>query len=266
MYFKRENGNLVKMPFQSGITVSIKATIALYKELKSEGLPYLLTTRVNQDCLESTFGGVRYINGGNTHPSPGEFINTMRRLCVSKNVEFLINSNVECYDRDEFISVDILDRVGFAKCENKENSIVKFSSESSAIRQYSEFHARNLVIGFIGKKLGLKPTMHPVGDSWIGLKGKGKLFEPTEDLIEICEKLDSEFNDFHGEGLKLCKDPMNTLCINIAKKYPTFPFTIIKLYTKVKFYARLKHLNMDVKMKSFNKSVRWYKQTGQFVN
>ena len=44
MYFRSRSGTLVQKPFQAGIIVSINATIDLYKELKSEGVQYLLTS------------------------------------------------------------------------------------------------------------------------------------------------------------------------------------------------------------------------------
>ena len=55
MYFNSNNGKLDKKPFQSRIEVSINATIDLYKELKSEGIIFLLTSRINQDALENVF-------------------------------------------------------------------------------------------------------------------------------------------------------------------------------------------------------------------
>ena len=47
--------------FQKGILVSIKATLELYSELKSENICFLLTSRVNQDALENFFSQVRYM-------------------------------------------------------------------------------------------------------------------------------------------------------------------------------------------------------------
>ena len=105
MYFRNEKGNLCKKPFQAGILVSIKSTLALYDELKKEGVKYYLTTRVNQDCLESSFSSVRAMNGGNTHPSPVEAINAIRKLCVSKNVDYVVNANVEDTDQGRSKSV-----------------------------------------------------------------------------------------------------------------------------------------------------------------
>ena len=50
-----------KKPFQKGILVNIKSTLALYQEMKEEGYSYLLTSRLNQDALESTFSRLRGI-------------------------------------------------------------------------------------------------------------------------------------------------------------------------------------------------------------
>ena len=100
MYFRGKNGGLHKKPFQSGILTSIKSTKALFFELKDEGVEYILTTRVNQDCLESFISCVRGINGPNSHPSPVEAIDRIRKLSVTKNVDFVLdNSNVEQHDQ-----------------------------------------------------------------------------------------------------------------------------------------------------------------------
>ena len=74
MYFiDKKTGGLVQKPFQKGLVVSIRSVVDLYNELKSEGLTYLLTTRVNQDVLENTFSSLRYMEGNNTHPSASNF-------------------------------------------------------------------------------------------------------------------------------------------------------------------------------------------------
>ena len=48
-----------KKPFQKGILINIKSTLVLYEEMKEEGYSYLLTSRLNQDALESTFSRMR---------------------------------------------------------------------------------------------------------------------------------------------------------------------------------------------------------------
>ena len=82
MYFKTSKGNLGKKQFQAGIAVSIKSTIDLYNELKSQGVKYLLTTRINQDCLENLFSTVRFMGGNDCHPSAKDFATRMRNICL----------------------------------------------------------------------------------------------------------------------------------------------------------------------------------------
>ena len=41
--------------FQKGIICSIKAVLQLWSDLKEEGFSYLLTHKLNQDCIENFF-------------------------------------------------------------------------------------------------------------------------------------------------------------------------------------------------------------------
>ena len=100
------------MPFQAGILVSIKSVIALYNELKSEGVEYLLTTRVNQDILENNFSKTRYMGGNNTHPTAANVCDRLRLLCVSKNTSYVVNNpSVEIQEASQFLTAEILDEL-----------------------------------------------------------------------------------------------------------------------------------------------------------
>ena len=111
MYFMdKKTGRLVQKPFQKGLLVSIRSIIELFKELKSDGLKYLLTTRVNQDVLENSFSSLRYMGGNNTHPSASNFCERIRLLCVLKNIHFVVtNPSVEYSEESQFLSSDIID-------------------------------------------------------------------------------------------------------------------------------------------------------------
>ena len=96
-------GNLTKKKFQTGIIVSVKATLALYNELKSEDLDFFLTSRVNQDALENVFSQVRLMGGSNSHPTAVECTNRIRKLCLVKHMNVVVaNSNVEMTDEVKF--------------------------------------------------------------------------------------------------------------------------------------------------------------------
>lgn len=58
------------LPFQKGFIISIKSTKGLYADLKSEGYSYLMTSRCNQDVLESYFSMVRGLGKFYDHPLP----------------------------------------------------------------------------------------------------------------------------------------------------------------------------------------------------
>ena len=111
MYFiDKKTGRLVQKPFQKGLLVSIRSIIELFKELKSDGLQYLLTTRVNQDVLENSFSSLRYMGGNNTHPSASNFCKRIGLLCDSKNIHFVAtNPYVKYSEESQFLSSDIID-------------------------------------------------------------------------------------------------------------------------------------------------------------
>ena len=103
--------------------------------------------------------------------------------------------------------------------------------------------------------------------SWIALKEKGKLFEPTDDLKYICNRYDTMFGVYNGNDLRIfCNNPLEKVVEIILHKHPTFLTNVVWLYSKVKLYARMRQLNQDIRVKHLNKSVSFYKQSGQFSN
>ena len=93
--------------------------------------------------------------------------------------------------KNEYISVEY-----FTSLESPIQQSENVDSETSTCQDMSTFQARNFVVGFVGNKLGLKPKINPPADSWVTLKGKGKLFEPSDDLPTICETIDTYFEKF----------------------------------------------------------------------
>ena len=98
------NGRKSKLPFQRGILISIKSTRMLYKELSQEGVQYLRTHRVNQDCLENTFSQTRRVGGEGAHPDAVQFINRIRILMMNKKTMHLVkNPNVISNENESFL-------------------------------------------------------------------------------------------------------------------------------------------------------------------
>ena len=68
----RQGKNL--LPFQRGILQNNNALPLLLDYLrKTYGISYILTAKLNQDCLENFFSAIRAKGGLHDHPSPLEF-------------------------------------------------------------------------------------------------------------------------------------------------------------------------------------------------
>lgn len=87
--------------FQKGIMMSITSIKALRNEMeKNFGHKYLLTHRVNQDCLENFYSQMRYRNGASDHPSPVECLFNMKSIILGKNPGIAANMHTNTVDRD----------------------------------------------------------------------------------------------------------------------------------------------------------------------
>lgn len=82
----RAYGRLGKLPFQRGIQQNIRAILELHQHMKNisaGAVKYIMTDRLNQDCLERFFGYLRSKGGGlNDHPSPLELKYRLRASIV----------------------------------------------------------------------------------------------------------------------------------------------------------------------------------------
>ncbi|CAK1589753.1 unnamed protein product [Parnassius mnemosyne] len=72
------------MNFIHGFQVSIKSLLKLHEDLKSQKNKFILTRRLNRDCLENFFGKVRQAGGNRKKP-------TCRQVSNVFNKEFIMN-------------------------------------------------------------------------------------------------------------------------------------------------------------------------------
>ena len=102
-----------RVAFQKGIIVSINSVLALWAELKEEGCKYLLTRKLNQDCLENFFSAVRSLGGPDTNPNSVQFCTRVRILKTRRNLDTVIdivkdkNTHVEVEDVDDRSSEEL---------------------------------------------------------------------------------------------------------------------------------------------------------------
>ena len=124
---------------------------------------------------------------------------------------------------------------------------------------------RKLVGGYICKKLNLKASRTNPSE-WVAMKGEGRLLEPCSEVMDTVEKADQLFTQFNGKKISLRKtsDPIGKVIKYILKEQPNLNPKVVKLYCRVKFFARLKLMNKALRS-SKGRCVRYLKQTAQFL-
>ena len=121
-----------------------------------------------------------------------------------------------------------------------------------------------MVGGYICKKLKLEVKQNQ--SEWVALKGEGRLLEPSDEVMEVVDKADQVFAQFHSNHISLRKtfDPVGKVIRLIMKKYPNFDARIVKPYCRVKFFARLKLMKKAIHANK-GRCVRYMKQSAQFL-
>lgn len=82
---KEKNPTDGLLPFQKGFLMSINSLRSLFKDLKSEDYTYIMTSRCNQDILESYFSKVRGLGRFYDHPLPTTVSQRLKSLILSRN-------------------------------------------------------------------------------------------------------------------------------------------------------------------------------------
>ncbi|CAL1289415.1 unnamed protein product [Larinioides sclopetarius] len=74
-------------PFQKGFLMTIASLYGLYEDLMPLDVKFILTSRLNQDCLENFFSKIRGVGHFYDHPLPSEVRHRIRLLLLGKNVD-----------------------------------------------------------------------------------------------------------------------------------------------------------------------------------
>ena len=91
-----------RLPCLIGWDMAIRSVLALWEELSTQGIKYLLTSRVNQDCVENLFSIIRGKGRNMDNPNPTQFRQFMRQVMVDQFLQKSNNSN--CLDDgDQFL-------------------------------------------------------------------------------------------------------------------------------------------------------------------
>ena len=248
--------------------MSIKSTYALYEELKKEGLAYLMTSRLNQDCLENFFSQLRLLGGHNSKPNSFECLSRLRLLITSKDpsiIDFQVSGENDpdevSDDADEVITHSIFKNIDLAQSEengegNDENNHLSYVGEQGLA----------YVVGYIAKKLHKKfPSLgskdpHETSSRWVAVLSYGGLFHPSTEFFEACKLFERDFLKFHGDSVSMCLNPIETFSSQLVEKYPNWDYSILNLFSRTRFFIRIKELNKKINVDRISNKSRAKKQ------
>lgn len=102
----------VKVAWVSALIQTINGVLQLAEDYfgnKELGVTYIMTKRINSDCIENFFATVRGFNGYNRNPSVNEFNNMMGRLMSMTLISYASNlMNCE-EDEDQYLQHALAD-------------------------------------------------------------------------------------------------------------------------------------------------------------
>lgn len=81
--------------FIKGWQITINSTLGLWSDLKEENYSFLLTRKINQDCLENFFNKIRQAGGSCVNPTPIQFIRSFKKLFSTIFLQPSTGSNCE---------------------------------------------------------------------------------------------------------------------------------------------------------------------------
>jgi len=188
----------------------------------------------------------------------GEMLEEEQEIFISKDITKEIETeqtptDQDIKDYDEFL-------------EARENSNDESDEDTNGNGSTNE--VLHYISGFIANKL---KSVHPnlvdysqqiSSKKWIKLKCRGNLVIPSRELFLTVTLLEKEFCTFHGKTIDMAREPIERLSKSMRLKNPSIPTDIINLFVKIRFFQRIRHLNVS---KQGHHMIRNLKQKGQFM-
>ena len=112
------------------------------------------------------------------------------------------------------------------------------------------------------------PSEEETQSKWIDLKSRGKLSIPSQGLVKRLQIWGLWFNEFHGESINRDQNPVDRFAKIISSREElVFEQDIYaaNLYSKIRFFHRIKLLNAEIRVKERSEKARKLKQLGQFI-
>lgn len=256
------------LPCQIGFIVTMKSTMALLTALEKYGLTYILTSRLNQDALESLFSLIRSFAGSNTNPTPVEFRYRLRLILLGSRMPPPSGTNSVFEDTVNIMCANLIRKNDLFKVESGEllNVSGPVKQPIVATNDCNNEEALEYLAGYIAWKIKRskgaiygKPTPHR-NTSWIAMMSRGGLLTPDERITVWIRKCNDCFNSIS------CEMFQNRFTARfreyVREKHPEIPIDVITEFVKTRVNIRRKYLNVTA---SKTRSLRNAKKSKQFA-
>lgn len=110
--FKKHDNKNITPACKKGWLLTINTTIQLWEYLQKEGQQFLLTNRLNQDCLENSFSSIRRMGGFRDNPDCAQFESAMRSVMTHNLLKSSSLSNCED-DTDDILATVLISENNF---------------------------------------------------------------------------------------------------------------------------------------------------------
>jgi len=258
-------------PFQKGFIISINSLLGLFEDMKQSPVnaSYILTRRLGQDYIESSFSNFRGFGGPNINPDAVSAKNRMKRLSVSWNFLPSRNEAVERTDTCGYISADMVHQLCKPKHKSKpqvetaaENDFPPIDTSEDEATLYptrglkSLEGGREMVAGFIADKLleeypGLSLNWTDKcsqNSGWLRHVSRGGLTEPSTVWFKTFRLFDKHFENFHPTYNDIDRTPgvVRRLSKFLQENYPDVPEEAVELFAKTRTMIRISSINRRI--------------------
>lgn len=239
--------------------VTISSLKHLWNVLSEKGFEYILTRRLNQDCLENHFGYIRKQGGNSRNPTAKQFQSAFKKNFGSMFLKVVRNGN--CEDQQAYI-LPLLRNYIFPCHFNGSQNIEPLKLTLPTDFRNMSLVERNAFVYFTGYLVKKCKDKHQCSQLICGENDIATIYTnfkryencelqiPVTNFIKYVERLEDEFFDNFDPTCKAIQqdlfDKLNAVqeyacCEHFNKEY------LINLFIRVRIYYILKFNNSEIK-------------------
>ncbi len=285
-----------RMKWQNGMLQTTKSLMELYTKLQSShSLEFLMSSRLNQDCLESMFSTIRYTGAG-PFSTPGalEFQWRLRNYILRGCSDVVSASSVVKPEpqEDNILTADLVhsmvsddnDDIEEDLCamplictdkdimdELEEDELPPATGNvSDPFGSRTECEGFNYICGYLalaGGDPSLYMRAHDIDknqeeyvlSSWITEKNNGGLVFPAKTLVKDLRIMENDFQEFHKDqpdGLSRKPGVVGNLTDILARKFPSYKRDLLRKFVMTRTAIQMRNIREKNRIKTLSARAR----------